>query len=70
MVIGVAVVAQLVVNIGQPQIFSAVTSLAVILIYLSYLLVTVPMLSAAPGPRRASGEGAAQVRGLRLMSCG
>lgn len=45
-VIGVLAVALLVVNIGQPQIFSAVTSLAIILIYVSYLLVTIPMLVA------------------------
>ncbi|GAA4843194.1 APC family permease [Saccharopolyspora rosea] len=45
-VIGVIAVALLLVNINQPQIFSAVTSLAIILIYVSYLLVTVPMLIA------------------------
>ncbi|MEU5853622.1 APC family permease [Saccharopolyspora shandongensis] len=45
-VIGVLAVALLVVNVGQPQIFTAVTSLAIILIYISYLLVTVPMLVA------------------------
>ncbi|MER7078416.1 amino acid/polyamine/organocation transporter, APC superfamily [Saccharopolyspora kobensis] len=45
-VIGVLAVALLVVNIGQPQIFTAITSLAIILIYISYLLVTVPMLIA------------------------
>ncbi|GAA2784168.1 APC family permease [Saccharopolyspora taberi] len=45
-VIGVLAVALLVVNIGQPQIFSAITSLAIILIYVSYLLVTAPMLVA------------------------
>ncbi|WP_158891913.1 APC family permease [Amycolatopsis anabasis] len=43
-IIGVIAVALLVVNINSPQIFSAVTSLAIILIYLAYLLVTVPML--------------------------
>lgn len=45
-VIGVLAVALLVLNIGQPQIFSTVTSLAIILIYVSYLLVTIPMLVA------------------------
>jgi urea carboxylase system permease len=34
----------LVVNIRTPQIFTAVTSVAIIMIYLAYLLVTVPML--------------------------
>lgn len=44
--IGVLAVVLLLVNIGQPQIFTAVTSLAIILIYISYLLVTIPMLVA------------------------
>jgi urea carboxylase system permease len=43
-VIGVIAVALLLVNINSSQIFSAVTSLAIILIYVAYLLVTVPML--------------------------
>jgi urea carboxylase system permease len=43
-VIGVLAIALLVVNINSPQIFSAVTSLAIILVYVAYLLVTVPML--------------------------
>lgn len=42
--IGVVAVLILVVNIGTPQIFTAVTSVAVIMIYLAYLLVTAPML--------------------------
>lgn len=42
--IGVLAVLILVVNIGTPEIFTAVTSVAVILIYLAYLLVTVPLL--------------------------
>lgn len=45
-VIGVLAIAILVVNIGQPQIFTLVTSLAIIFIYVAYLLVTVPMLLA------------------------
>jgi urea carboxylase system permease len=45
-IVGVLAVALLLVNIGQAQIFSAITSLAVILIYIAYLLVTVPMLVA------------------------
>jgi urea carboxylase system permease len=43
-VIGVVAVLILVVNIGTPAIFTAVTSVAVIMIYIAYLLVTVPML--------------------------
>ncbi|WP_431920141.1 APC family permease [Amycolatopsis tucumanensis] len=42
--IGAVAVAILLVNIGTPQIFTAVTSVAVVMIYLAYLLVTVPML--------------------------
>lgn len=45
-VVGVLAIAVLVVNINQPQIFSAVTSISVVLIYLAYLLITVPMLIA------------------------
>ncbi|MDO9395049.1 MAG: amino acid permease, partial [Herbiconiux sp.] len=43
-VIGVLALIILTVDIGTPEIFTAVTSVAVILIYLAYLLVTVPML--------------------------
>jgi urea carboxylase system permease len=43
-VIGIVSVLILVVNIGTPEIFTAVTSVAVIMIYVAYLLVTVPML--------------------------
>ncbi|QHC68350.1 amino acid permease [Rathayibacter sp. VKM Ac-2759] len=43
-VIGVLAVLILAVNIGTPEIFTAVTSVAVIMIYLAYLLVTVPLL--------------------------
>jgi amino acid transporter len=49
--IGVVAVLILVVNIGTPAIFTAVTSVAVIMIYLAYLLVTAPMLV-----RRLRGE--------------
>ncbi|WP_432040229.1 APC family permease [Streptomyces cucumeris] len=49
--IGVVAVAILVININQPQIFSVVTSIAIIMIYIAYLLVTVPMLV-----RRFKGE--------------
>ncbi|GAB4079387.1 amino acid permease [Modestobacter muralis] len=42
--IGVLAIAVLVVNIRQPQVFTAVTSIAVVMIYVAYLLVTVPML--------------------------
>ncbi|MFZ0499659.1 MAG: amino acid permease [Steroidobacteraceae bacterium] len=44
--IAIGVIAELilVLNIGQPKIFTVLTSIAVIMIYLAYLLVTVPML--------------------------
>ncbi len=41
----------LVVNIRQPQIFTVITSIAIIMIYIAYLLVTVPMLG-----KRLRGE--------------
>ncbi|MDI3405130.1 APC family permease [Streptomyces cavernicola] len=43
-VIGLVGVGILVININQPQIFSVITSIAIIMIYVAYLLVTVPML--------------------------
>lgn len=43
-VIGVLSALILVINIGQPQVFTVLTSIAVIMIYLAYLLVTAPML--------------------------
>ncbi|KZX20205.1 APC family permease [Rathayibacter tanaceti] len=46
LLVGVLAVLILVVSIGTPSIFTAVTSVAVILIYLAYLLVTVPLLVA------------------------
>ncbi|OZE94669.1 APC family permease [Rhodococcoides fascians] len=42
--IGVLAIAILVVNVGQPQIFTVLTSIAIIMIYLAYLMVTGPLL--------------------------
>jgi hypothetical protein len=42
--IGVLAIGILLLNLRQPQIFTVLTSIAVIMVYLSYLLVTVPML--------------------------
>ena len=42
--IGVIAALILVVNIGQPKIFTVLTSIAVIMIYLAYLMVTCPLL--------------------------
>lgn len=41
---GVLAILILVVNVGQPQIFTVITSIGIIMIYLAYLLVTIPML--------------------------
>lgn len=43
-VIGILSALVLVININQPQVFTVLTSIAVIMIYLAYLLVTAPML--------------------------
>lgn len=43
-VIGVIAVLILVINIGQPKIFTVLTSIAIIMIYLAYLMVTGPLL--------------------------
>ncbi|MBD1544285.1 amino acid permease [Arthrobacter sp. IA7] len=43
-VIGVLAVIPLLVNVMQPAIFTILSSISIVLIYLSYLLVTVPML--------------------------
>lgn len=43
-VIGLLALIILVVNVGSPEVFTAVTSVAIIMIYIAYLLVTVPML--------------------------
>jgi urea carboxylase system permease len=43
-IVGVMATLILAVNIGQPKIFTVLTAIAVIMIYLSYLMVTGPML--------------------------
>ncbi|TDK26568.1 amino acid permease [Arthrobacter crusticola] len=43
-VIGLLSIVPLLVNIGRPAIFTILSSIGIVLIYLSYLLVTVPML--------------------------
>ena len=49
--IGVIAELILVLNIGQPKIFTVLTSIAVIMIYLAYLMVTLPLLR-----KRLAGE--------------
>ncbi|MDN5857753.1 MAG: amino acid permease [Pseudonocardia sp.] len=50
-VAGVIAILILVVSTGRPEVFTAVTSVAIIMIYIAYLLVTVPMLR-----KRLAGE--------------
>jgi urea carboxylase system permease len=50
-VTGLLAILILVVNIRQPQIFTVITSIGIIMIYIAYLLVTVPMLN-----KRLRGE--------------
>ncbi len=50
-VIGLIAAIILVINIGQPKIFTVLTSIAIIMIYMAYLMVTGPLLK-----RRLRGE--------------
>ncbi len=43
-VIGLIAVIILVINVGQPKIFTVLTSIAIIMIYMAYLMVTGPLL--------------------------
>jgi urea carboxylase system permease len=61
-VIGLLSIGILLINIRQPQIFTVITSIAVVMIYLAYLLVTVPMLISRlrgrwPLPADGAGRG-------------
>ncbi|WP_147261515.1 APC family permease [Pseudonocardia hierapolitana] len=49
--IGILALLILISNIGTPEVFTAVTSVAIIMIYIAYLLVTIPMLM-----RRVRGQ--------------
>ncbi|MBV1851287.1 amino acid permease [Catellatospora tritici] len=69
-VVGVGAAAVLLVNIGQPALFTAVTSVCIVMLYLAYALVTVPLLV-----RRSKGwphgqDAAVTERGGRLFSLG
>jgi urea carboxylase system permease len=55
--IGVAAAAVLGVNVGQAQLFTALTSVAVVIVYLAYLLVTVPLLLRRLRGLPQAGEG-------------
>ena len=57
--VGVLAIAVLLINLGNPAAFAAVTSTSVVIVYLAYLLVTVPALGARLGrrlpPKRPGG---------------
>ncbi|HJT02024.1 MAG TPA: amino acid permease [Pseudonocardiaceae bacterium] len=56
--VGVLAIAVLLINLGNPAAFAAVTSTSVVIVYLAYLLVTVPALRARlrrSQPRRRPG---------------
>lgn len=57
--VGVLAIAVLLINLGNPAAFAAVTSTSVVIVYLAYLLVTVPALGARlgrrPPPKRPGG---------------
>jgi urea carboxylase system permease len=64
-IVGVLAVAILAINIGQSQVFLVVTSVAIILVYIAYLLVTAPLLMRRlRGWPRVGGSSAAQSQKL------
>lgn len=54
---GLIAIAILVVNIGNPQIFLIVTSVSIVIVYIAYLLVTVPVLRQRLAGWPAEGKG-------------
>jgi hypothetical protein len=62
-IVGVLAMLILLVNINQPKIFTVITGIAIVMIYLAYLCVTVPLLR-----RRSSGwQGMARAQDLFSM---
>jgi urea carboxylase system permease len=62
-IVGALAMIILLVNINQPKIFTVITGIAIVMIYLAYLCVTVPLLQ-----RRLAGwQGVAPVEGLFSM---
>lgn len=57
LVVGVLAAALLLVNVGRAELFTALTSVAIVLVYLAYLLVTLPMLVARLRGRLPAHEG-------------
>ncbi len=63
LIVGALAIIILLVNINQPKIFTVITGIAIVMIYLAYLCVTVPLLR-----RRMEGmAGLAQTEGLFSM---
>jgi urea carboxylase system permease len=44
-IVGILAIAILLINVGQAQVFLVITSVAIILVYIAYLLVTAPLLA-------------------------
>jgi amino acid transporter len=55
--VGVLAITVLLINLGNPAAFAAVTSTSVVIVYLAYLLVTVPALRARLHGRMPRSEG-------------
>lgn len=72
LVVGVGAAAVLLVNIGQPALFTAITSVCIVLLYIAYALVTIPLLlrRRKGWPAGASTEETNTERGGRLFSLG
>lgn len=64
-IIGIGAIAILLINVGQPQIFTTVTSVAIVFVYFAYLMVTVPMLV-----RRVQGKWRGEDNGAGYFSLG
>lgn len=69
-VVGAGAIAVLLVNIGQAALFTAITSVCIVMLYIAYALVTIPLLN-----RRLKGwpDGAGETvteRGGRLFTLG
>lgn len=56
LVVGVVAASILVVNVGEAQLFTALTSVAVVIVYIAYLLVTAPALFARIGVSGGAGR--------------
>ncbi|BCJ47311.1 putative amino-acid permease [Actinoplanes ianthinogenes] len=69
-VVGAGAAGVLLVNIGQAALFTALTSVCIVLLYLAYALVTVPLLIRRIKGRPSGAEAATTERGGKLFSLG